>query len=73
MYKDVTGAKQCSTCPAATISAEGSDEVTDCTYVAGFLAASDGMQCSACEVGMYKDAIGAEKFSTGDDFGIRER
>ncbi|KAJ1467771.1 hypothetical protein T484DRAFT_1575116, partial [Baffinella frigidus] len=49
----------CDWCPAETSSPPGSNELTDCTCLAGYTAASDGVECGACDAGTYKTATGA--------------
>ncbi|KAJ1477308.1 hypothetical protein T484DRAFT_1602958, partial [Baffinella frigidus] len=56
-FRTATGS--CTACPSHTISAEGSDAVTDCVCVVGYTAAWDGAACSACNTGRYKAVTGA--------------
>ncbi|KAJ1482408.1 hypothetical protein T484DRAFT_1624263 [Baffinella frigidus] len=57
-YKNSTGMGLCQTCPLNTSSAQASDELTDCRCFAGYTAGSDGIACSPCEIGTYKDVVG---------------
>ncbi|KAJ1465188.1 hypothetical protein T484DRAFT_1604895, partial [Baffinella frigidus] len=63
-YKAATGTGQCSTCPAGTSSASGSNQLTDCMCMAGYSGVSDGVQCSACEAGTFNSAGGAAACET---------
>ena len=45
----ITGNAQCSKCPAQTTSELGSGDLMDCKCEVGYTAASDGLQCSACD------------------------
>ena len=57
-YKVASGTGECSTCPPGTSSASGSNELTDCKFMAGYNGTSDGEQCTACEAGGYKVTAG---------------
>ena len=57
-YKVATGVGDCSTCPAGTSSASGSDALADCECEAGYSGASDGEVCTACVADTYKSATG---------------
>ncbi|KAJ1494851.1 hypothetical protein T484DRAFT_1608720, partial [Baffinella frigidus] len=63
-YKAATGAGECSTCPAGTSSALGSDALDDCKCLVGYRGTSDGAACTACEAGTFKSAAGAGECST---------
>jgi Tyrosine-protein kinase ephrin type A/B receptor-like len=58
-YKDVTGAGSCIPCPSGTSSGGTSQSITNCTCNAGYTPSSDGVACSACSVGTYKEVTGA--------------
>ncbi|KAJ1467884.1 hypothetical protein T484DRAFT_1644994 [Baffinella frigidus] len=59
-YKSTTGTGSCvGVCPTGTSSEPGSDELTDCKCNTGYTAGSDGIACSPCGVGTYKDVAGA--------------
>ncbi|KAJ1471146.1 hypothetical protein T484DRAFT_1640410 [Baffinella frigidus] len=58
-YKPNTGPGSCTTCPTGTSSEPGSDEETDCKCKTGHRAESDGVACSPCGAGTYKDVVGA--------------
>ncbi|KAJ1469289.1 hypothetical protein T484DRAFT_1643042, partial [Baffinella frigidus] len=58
-YNDKTGSKECSACPWFTSSAAGSKEQSDCKCLAGYTAASDGVECTACDEGTFKGATGS--------------
>ncbi|KAJ1486806.1 hypothetical protein T484DRAFT_1666447 [Baffinella frigidus] len=60
-YKVATGTGPCSTCPAGTSSASGSDDLTDCNCLAGYHGTRDGSECTACLAGEFKSEVG-----TGD-------
>jgi len=55
LTKPLTGTGACSLCPNGTRSGGGSDNVTACICVEGYTAGSDGVECTACEAGTYKD------------------
>jgi hypothetical protein len=57
-YLDATSSL-CVECPAGTSSAAGSDEATDCKCLAGYTAGSDGVECTACDAGLFKTGTGA--------------
>jgi Tyrosine-protein kinase ephrin type A/B receptor-like len=48
----------CFPCPANTSSAANSTLIMSCTCLAGYIASSDGVACSACGVGTYKPDTG---------------
>ncbi|KAJ1469583.1 hypothetical protein T484DRAFT_1642577 [Baffinella frigidus] len=58
-FKSARGTGECSTCPAGTSSASGSNELTDCKCVVGHSGTLDGVACTACEEGTYKAVAGA--------------
>ncbi|KAJ1466015.1 hypothetical protein T484DRAFT_1647470, partial [Baffinella frigidus] len=61
-YSTVVGAKTagtCQGCPINTVSAEGSDELTDCTCTIGWTGTDGTESCSMCLAGTYKTAIGS--------------
>jgi hypothetical protein len=58
-YKNTPGTGACSACPDFTSSASASSLVTDCTCDAGYTAASDGVECTACIAGTYKADTGS--------------
>ncbi|KAJ1464899.1 hypothetical protein T484DRAFT_1648965 [Baffinella frigidus] len=53
-YRVAMGTGMCTVCPIGTNSSVGSDELTDCTCIPGYVAASDGLECTACAAGTYK-------------------
>ncbi|KAJ1467883.1 hypothetical protein T484DRAFT_1644991 [Baffinella frigidus] len=57
-YKHTTGTAACTACPSGTSSVAGSDEETDCKCMAGFEAGADGVVCTACAAGTYKETVG---------------
>ena len=63
-YMDVTGSVDCLACPVGTSSTKGSTEVTDCTCLPGYTAASDGVACTACDAGTFKDVKGSTACET---------
>ena len=58
-YTSSEGSEVCSTCPDGTSSGPGSNALTDCKCMAGYVAASDGVQCSECGPGTYTSAVGS--------------
>jgi hypothetical protein len=58
-YKSVSGTQMCSVCPRGTSSVVGSTDSMDCICRAGYVADSDGTECTACEAGKYKEKIGS--------------
>ena len=44
-------------------SVAGSNELTNCTCVAGYAAALDGVACRACEVGTFKATAGSDELT----------
>ena len=59
MYKDSIGSQVCESCPShSTTQSVGSDARADCLCVQGFTG-ENGSQCSACETGQYKAALGS--------------
>ena len=64
-YQPASGQGVCLTCPDGTSSISGSDALTNCTCVVGYVAASDGVQCSECAAG--------SRSSNGDEDGIGSR
>lgn len=53
-----TSAETCAACPANTVSDVGSAMIEACTCNTGYTGA-DGHECSACELGQYKEATGS--------------
>lgn len=61
-YKDfvsVTQDDECAPCPANTSSPLASTDVLQCTCLAGFEAATDGVACAPCQPGTNKSSAGA--------------
>ena len=58
-YKATAGLGSCAACPWGTFSSEGSKELIDCKCVAGWTAASDGVECEVCQPGTFKSAVGS--------------
>ena len=63
-YKDFVSVIQsdeseCASCPANTSSPLASTNVLECTCLAGFEAASDGVACAPCQPGTNKSSVGA--------------
>ena len=52
-----TSLDTCTACPASTQSVAGSSVITDCVCVVGYTG-PDGGECTECEKGKFKDAIG---------------
>ncbi|KAJ1465691.1 hypothetical protein T484DRAFT_1599383, partial [Baffinella frigidus] len=58
-YKNSSGVGGCTACPAGTTNSESARKMlSDCFCAAGYTAASDGVECSACEAGWYKNSSG---------------
>ncbi|KAJ1474415.1 hypothetical protein T484DRAFT_3264942 [Baffinella frigidus] len=57
-YKATWGPETCVACPAYTVSSDGSNELTDCKCLPGYWAASDGVECAACDAGTFKSVVG---------------
>jgi hypothetical protein len=73
-YKATPGSGTCAACPPNTESAGKSNKRTDCKCVAGYTAVEDGMDCTACAEGTFKDWPGSGSCSgcpdgTGSDEG----
>jgi len=59
-YSNVIGAtsNECQACPSNSVSAIGSDDITDCLCNAGWTGSAGDEPCSACIAGTYKSTIG---------------
>jgi Tyrosine-protein kinase ephrin type A/B receptor-like/Regulator of chromosome condensation (RCC1) repeat len=63
-YKEFAGDGNCTACPLGTISGAASPSKTKCTCKVGYTASSDGVECSACGVGTYKQVTGGVTCTT---------
>eukprot|EP00961_Rhodomonas_salina_P102164 1374140-Rhodomonas_salina.1 len=53
-----TSAGVCESCPLYTVSLAGSNNLTDCVCALGYTG-PDGLECTPCVAGTYKDVIGS--------------